>query len=215
MKKSIFIILISILVVQSTFSQKNKKKGEESIIDPMEIKLDNVAFDEESYMSILDSENKTIAYYDRFDNKSCAVKSAKLFNLNNELIYILVPVISNQGFEIHIKDTNNIRGHVKTVAKLAGFNLFYESDISYFQKPFNFEIETEMGIGNVSINEYVKFNDKNVMAYKTSVSATSGVEVTPFIISKAFYSENKIDAANWSLILLLMSELSFESSKAH
>ncbi|MEQ6119052.1 hypothetical protein [Reichenbachiella sp. MALMAid0571] len=213
MKKSIFTIILALLIVQISYSQKDKKKSNNSISDPIEIKLDNVAFDEDSYMSILDSENKAIAYFDRFENKSCAVKSAKLFNLDNELIYVLVPLISNQGFEIHLKDANNVRGYIKTIAKPGGFKLIYDSDISYFLKPYDFEISTEIGIGKVSVSEYVKYEGINVMAYKTSASATSGVKVTPFITSKMFYLENKLDAANWALILQLISELSFESSK--
>ena len=214
MKKSILFIFLLLFTVQVTYSQKKKKKSKSSISDPIEIKLDNVSFDRDSYMSIMDADNNVIAYYDRFDNKSCAVKSARLYNLKNELIYTLVPIISFQNLEVHFKDTSDVRGHLKTTAKVSGFKVEYESDVSYFQKPFDFEIKLNMGITKVSLNELVKYENKNIMSLKTTTAIGSGANQTPFLASKQFYMENKLDIATWALILHLMKELSFESSKA-
>ncbi len=213
MKYSLLILLATSIFIMS-FSPKPIKGKKNKIADPIEIRLDNVAFDELSQMTIMDADNRAIAYYDRFDNKSSAVKSMRVYNLDGKLSYTLVPIISDWGFEIHIKDADGTRGLVRRVANTGGLKVVYETDVDYFRKPFDSKAQAAVGIGKVKMNEYVRFKDKAVISFETRVSITSGIQVSPYIVSSAFLERNKLDVANWVLILHLMGELSFELSKS-
>lgn len=181
--------------------------------DQVTISLDNVAFEEGDYMSVLNSGNEVIAYYDRFDNQSSAVRSVRVFDVEKNLKYVLVPIISDNGFKIHIRDSKKTRGLLNLTARMKGLSIKYLSEVDYFGKPYGFEYVTKLGIGKVNMNETVLFEGQKVISNKTKVSALSGIDVSPLTVDKEFYEENELDVANWALIIELLNELSMETSK--
>ncbi|WP_298537232.1 hypothetical protein [uncultured Algibacter sp.] len=164
-------------------------------------------------MNVLDAENNIIAHYDRFENKSGPVKSVRLFNLEKELIYVLVPIITNKGYEIHLRNKDQLRGLVKLTEKLKGLGVSYQSEVAYFQKPYSYDYAVNIGIGKVDIKHRVNYKNQEVISYQEHVSAFSGINTSPSVINKSFYLENKLDVVNWVLIIQLIEELSSEVSK--
>ncbi|WP_422104098.1 hypothetical protein [Winogradskyella sp.] len=208
--KLTLVALLLITLSQTSYTQEKDIKG--ALTDTISIKLDNVAFDEDAYMSILDSENNTIAYYDRFENKSGPIKAVRLYNLKKELIYILVPIITENGYTVHLRNKDKSRGLINLTGKIKGLKVSYRSEVDYFQQPYDFDYRVRMGIGKVSAAQTVNYNNQEVISYKENVSAFSGVKISPFVVSKSFYLEHKLDAINWVLVIQLMNELALEVS---
>lgn len=204
-------IMLFMLLIQTSFAQNNELNTNPE--NTIAIHLDNVAFDETDYMKVLDSDNNTIAYYDRFDNKSAAVKSVKLYNSSKELVYVLVPLITDQGYEIHIKNENGQRGFIDLTGRIKGLKAVYESQVDYFQEPYSFQFSTKMGIGKVSAKQAVSYLDKEVMTYETKVAGFSKVKTTPFLVDKTFFKDHQMDVANWVLVIQLIKELSLETTR--
>ncbi len=209
--KTIGYVMLIMLVIQTGYAQKNESNNNTE--NTIAIHLDNVAFDEDAYMKVLDSDNTTIAYYDRFENKSTAVKSVKIFNSNKELMSVLVPLMTDRGYEIHIKNKDGQRGYIDLTGRIKGLKAVYDSKVDYFQQPFSFRFSTKMGIGKVSARHAVSYLDKEVMTYETKVAGFSKVEITPFLVDKTFFKDHQVDVANWALIIQLMKELSLETSR--
>ncbi len=210
MKSILFAIILTVLSQASHTQQTNTK---ETLIDTITIRLDNVAFEENAYMNVLDSENNTIAYFDRFENKSGPVKAVRLFNLKKELIYVLVPLITDNGYKIHIRNKDKSRGFVNLTENIKGLAVSYQSEVEYFQEPYSFDYSINIGIGKASVKETVNYKNKEVISYKEKISAFSGVKTSPFVVRKSFFLDNKIDVANWVLVIQLIEELSSEVSK--
>ncbi len=207
--KSVLAVLL-MLAFHTTHAQKNTVVNQP---DQVAISLDNVAFDEESYMRVLSSDNEVIAYYTRFENQSGAVKSMRVFDVEKNLTYALVPLITDRGFEIHIRDSNERRGLLNLTASINGLRVNYHTEVDYFDKPYSFSYSTRIGIGKVNINETVHYQGRDVLSNRTKLSALSGVDLSPIVADKAFYEANKLDVANWVLIIELLKELSTETSK--
>ncbi|GEM_PF-3947292 len=181
--------------------------------DQVTISLDNVAFEEGDYMSVLNSDNQIIAYYHRFENQSSPVKSVRVFDTEKNLKYVLVPIMSDEGFKIHIRDSNKRRGLLNLTASIKGLSIKYLSEVDYFGKPYSFRYSSKIGIGKIRVDETVQYRGEDVISNRTKVSALSGIDVPPLTVDKEFYEGNKLDAANWVLILELLKELALESSK--
>lgn len=207
------ILFVVLLLVINQVSNAQETKIKESMADAMTISLDKVAFDNNSYMNILDSDNNIVAYYDRFENKSGPVKSVNLFNLEKELICVLVPLITDKGYEIHLRDKDNSRGFLKLVGKMNGFDVSYQSEVAYFKEPYDFDYAIHIGIGKVAIDQSVNYKNQEVISYNQKISAFSGIKTSPIVVRKSFFLENKLDVANWVLVLELIEELSSEVSK--
>ena len=179
----------------------------------MPISLDKVAFDENSYLSVLNEDNEVIAHYNRFENQSSSVKSVRVFDVDKNLKFVLVPLITDNGYQIHIRDSNNSGGLVNITASIEGFKINYHSEVDYFGKPYGYKHSTRLGLGKVSLQESVLFNDAVVISNHSKVSAFSGIDASPLEVESEFYEENKMDVANWVLIIELLNELSLENSK--
>ena len=112
------LVLALLLSIQSVHSQKRSTTFKN---DPVTISLDKVAFDENSYLSVLNEDNEVIAHYNRFENQSSSVKSVRVFDADKNLKYVLVPLITDNGYQVHIRDSNNSRGLVNLTASIDGF----------------------------------------------------------------------------------------------
>ena len=209
--KTTVYVMLFMLLIQNSFAQKDEFYNIPE--NTVAIHLDNVAFDEDDYMEVLDSDNHTIAYYDRFENKSAFIRSVKVYNLDKELIYTLVPLMSDQGYEIHIKNQDGQRGFVGITGHLQGFRAVYESQVSYFEEPYNFDFIMRAGIGKVSAKQAVNYQGQEVMTYETKVGAFSKIKITPLLVDKTFFEAHKMDVANWALIIQLIKELSLETAR--
>ncbi|MFY0654485.1 MAG: hypothetical protein JXQ96_20785 [Cyclobacteriaceae bacterium] len=212
MKKVIITIVLIALISQISFAQRSKHNSNNKIVDPVEVIVDNIAFDENSYLRVLDNEGNIIAYFDRFENKSCEVNSMKVYDSDFYEVYTLVPVIASQGFEVHIRNSVGVRGYVKMTPRLNGFKVIHDSRIKYFHKPYEFNTSTNVGFGKVAVEDVLRYDGEIVLASKMSMSF-SGIRQTPLLVSQAYLEENMLDAANWSLILHLFQELSLEATK--
>ncbi len=73
MNKSICFLILAVISLY-LYSQSEIK-------DATEIELDNVAFDKNDLLKILDVDKTIIAYYDRFENKSGLFDTSKQFVL--------------------------------------------------------------------------------------------------------------------------------------
>lgn len=210
MKLKSVIAILFVFIIQASYSQKNKSNA---ATDQLTIRLDKVAFDESSLLRVIASNNETVAFYNRFENPSGPVKSMRVFDSNENLICTLVPLITEKGFEIHIRDSNQSRGLVDLTAQINGVKINYDSKVDYFGKPYDYISSNKVGIGKVSIEEAVHYQGQEVISNHKSVSSFSGIQNSPIMVNRAFYEENKVDAANWVLIIELLRELSLESSK--
>ncbi|WP_136481444.1 hypothetical protein [Cognatitamlana onchidii] len=160
MKSILFAVL---LMVINQVSNAQNTKIDKALINSVAIRLDKVAFHENCFMNILDSDNNIIAYYDRFENKSGPVKSVKLFNLKKELIGVFVPLITDTGYEIHLRNKDQARGLIKLTEKFKGFEISYQSEVTYFQKPYSFDYAINIGIGKVNIKQSVNYKSQEVI----------------------------------------------------
>lgn len=179
------------------------------------LKLDNVAFDEDEYMSIQDPQKNIVAYYDRFANKSGDVKAVKLFNLKKELIYTLVPLYSQQRYEVHIRNKEGKRGSVALISTLNNFSARLESVTDYFQKDYYYNHQIRLRIGSAKTIESVRFKNQEIVSSTKTLSVFSKPKPVLFKVDEEFFKENKMDVANWVLIIQLFEELMLEVSKHH
>ncbi len=201
MKKSICLLILTVFSV-CLYSQNEIK-------DATEIKLDNVAFDENDLLKILDANDNVIAYYDRLENKSSNVKMAKLYTPDTNLIYSVVPVKTVTGFEIYLQDHAKRRGKIEISTKIKGFKVEYISEIDYFGLAFDYHFDYRFKLMEITVNESVTLNDEIVL-YSGTTTSLSGVEETPITISESFLQNDPNNAANWALCFLLLKELTEE-----
>ena len=210
MKGKLFFASLLMFAVYAAHGQSNTNSTK---TDEVTISLDNVAFEEGAYMSVLNSDNEVIALYKRFENQSGIVKSMRVFDKEKHLKFELVPIITETGFKIHIRDADKTRGLLSISASLSGFKMKFDAQVDYFGKPYGFTYASKIGIGKVRVNETVQYNGRDVISSRSKVSALDGVDVSPIVVDRTFYEENQLDVANWVLMLELLEEMSLESSR--
>ncbi len=201
-------LLFALLLISNHFLLAQSQSNE-----TIEVSLDNVAFDENDLMKIYTSEDNTIGYYDRFENKSSETKAVRLYDSEKNLIYTLVPVLTDQGYAIHLKNNTDQRGLLELTEHLNGFKLNYKSDVDYFNQPYAFNYDVKLGIGKVSIKQDVIFQGKKVISYQEKVAAFSGISTSPISVDRSYFETHKEEVANWTMVLQLLNELSVEVSK--
>lgn len=209
MKKSILYTVMFVLSITAVIAQKAKKNFPK-IANAVEIRLDNIAFDKDEYLKVYDHNDEVIAYYDRFLNKSGTVMSMKVYDTNMKEVYTLVPVIKLDGFEIHLRNSDKERGLIKIISSQRGFRIDQESNVDYFGYAYQYDIDTNLGFGRVSVTNTLNYAGEVVLARRTTVSIGSGVTQTPFKVREAYLKEFTMDAAIWTLITQLTEELSNE-----
>lgn len=205
---------ISILIMTAV-SVHAKDKEKPSLEDPVTIAIDNIAFDEDSYLQILGKDNQPIALFDRFENKSAEVKSAKVYNLQNQLVYNLVPIMTAQGYEIHIRDTSNQRGLVKIKAGLSGFSIKYDCQVDYFGEEYEFDIHVTNSMSKVSMRQTISYKGELVMSYQMSSSFAQEPQEAAISANGSFLENKPLDTATWSLILQLINEMTNQTAMGY
>ena len=191
-----------------SFGQQNP---EESKI--VTLTIDKASFDENELLQVLDDNNQIVALYDRFNNKSSNVKSLKIFDSDENLIYTLVPLTNRDNFEIHIQNSNKERGLINLRPRFSGMSVKIDSSVDFFNLPYDYEYKAKVGFGSVETNELVYFNGQQVISFDTRGSVFKGISITPFDIDSEYYRTHPFDAVCWIFIMELFDELQQEANR--
>ena len=208
MKKNLLLALTFFYCIPNTSFAQN-----DATHQTVTLKIDKAAFDEEELLKVLDAKNEIVAFYDRFANKSCSVKGLKIIDKDNKVLFTLVPIINRENFEVHILNDKEQRGRVSLQSRLSGMSVKVDSEVDYFNRPFDFEYENRLGFGSVEIDETVYFRGKEVINFNTKGSVFKRLSVTPYEIDAEFFNTQKMDSICWVFIIELFDELQQEFNR--
>ncbi|WP_157962306.1 hypothetical protein [Winogradskyella aurantiaca] len=199
---------LALSFVLLSFGQQNPRDSKY-----VALRIDKVAFVENQLLQVLDDNNQIVALYDRFNNKSSNVKSVKIFDLEGNLIYTLVPITNRDNFEIHIQNSNKERGLINLQPRLNGMSVKIDSKVDFFNLPYDYEYKAKVGFGSVETNELVYFNGQQVISFDTRGSVFKGISIKPFDIDSEFYNTHQFDTVCWVFIMELFDELQQEANR--
>jgi hypothetical protein len=176
------------------------------------LNIDNVSFDEKSFMTIYVYSNDVVAYYDRFENKSYKVKSARIYNKKNKLKYTLVPLSDVSGVTIHIKNDLNQRGKITIAPKVDIGKVSFNITVDFFNQSYKLEKIMNMNPPSIEMKYNLKKADQVVLTSSTKIASGSQTENTGILIDKTMLESPDV-AACWSIILLLLNEIDMDNGK--
>jgi hypothetical protein len=191
--------LFLILIATASFSEETM----------MTVNIDKVSFDDNGMLKVYDESNKPILQFNRFENKNIQgtnIKNTRIFDMKNKPIMTVVIFFDQSTIQLHLQNKNNAKGLIN-IATTAGFgSIKTDITIDYFGKKYSLTHNTAMGMGSIETEKVLSFNEKPVMNFKAKTGA-SGSNNTGIQVDRDFLSKNKEDAAIWSILFLMMTEL--------
>lgn len=204
LKKMIILglILVSFLSINLVFAENENNM--------VKITIDNISFEENSLLKVLDDSNQEIVRYNRFENKNVqglSVKNTRIYDLNNNLIMTAVINFDQLNTQLYLLNKENQKGLINIQTK-AGFGKIINAiKVDYFNKNFTLKDDTKAGMtGSVTIVKELLLDNKTVMksTRKMAVTGSSGGDI---LVDKDFLTNNKEEAGIWALIFLNLTEL--------
>lgn len=210
MRKSL-IVLLYVLISTQLFSQTIEKNNELSNT----VTIDNIVFDETDLMKLYDNENNTIAYFDRVDNKNFNVKNVKLYNLEKELIYTIVPFHKKNTGEttLNIKDeVNNKIGKITYKISLKGLRINYNIITDLFGNEIKYFHEQKMKGLSIILKSSIESNGQQIIYFKETISM-KGTKSSKYFVDSEFLEENQYKTSLYIMTIFLFDEVQTEISK--
>jgi len=209
--KKFYLLLTLVISISALFGAS---KGN-PITEKSKIKIQNVSFEENGKMQIQDEEGNAIALYDRFENKNIQalnIKNARIYDLNNQLIMTLVISFEGTTFAINLLNKDKKTGFVKQSVLMKKMKAEKIFNVDHFNKKYSVKSEQNQNI-KMAENETFVYLDDQTVVYKLRTidfkDQTKSTNMTDYDVDKNFLKNNKEDAAVWSLICMMMAELSF------
>ena len=208
-KKTIFFIIILLFIFQLGYSEKKKNKKiiitKKDLENFVSITFDEVIFDENDLMTLIDEENKIIVKYEWFDYQNKKdLKNVRIFNENKELLITIVYLYQRSGeYQIHFKNNENKRG-VINIIKDPGILETYDFKINYYNDGFELRFFSDTGEGITEKTGKLYYNNDLVIFYKNIINKMKNTEKYNIYIEKNFLDNNREEAGFWAFILRMI-----------
>jgi hypothetical protein len=187
------------------------KTEDYTIKNQQPIRVDNVAFDEKSMMTIHDHTGRVIAYYDRFDNKSGTIRGATLFSAGKTLLYSFVPLLDNNTQLIHIKDKEDRRGKITIDVEREGLmSMSFKIDLEMFGRPYILLMSMEIKPVEYAFDYIIQYEKTTVLTKRCFGSAESTAMKTEMYVHPEHFQAHQDECAMWVINLLLLDEINRE-----
>lgn len=207
-KKAAILLIILLFFLQMIYcgEKKNKKiiVTKKDLENFIKIQFDEVIFDENDFMKIVDDSGNTIINYEWYENKKGQyIRNARIFNENKELIMTIVYMDKESGaYQIHFKDNEDKRGAIYIIRD-PGSIITYNFEIDYFKE--DFELRYFVDVGEVTEKTgKLYYNNDLVIFYKRVINSMSPKENTDIYVEKNFLENNRVDAGFWAFIFLII-----------
>ncbi len=207
-RKIQILIIILFIILQVIYSGEKKgkkiKKKKKDLENFTNIFFDEVIFDEDDFMKIIDNNGNTIINYEWYENKkSQNIRNAKIYNENKELIMTLVYMDQESGaYQIHFKDNEEKRG-VINIMRDPGSLVTYNFKVNYFIEGFDLRFYIDNDDTTTKVGK-LYYNNDLVMFYKKVINKMEFQENSDLYVEKNFLENNKIDTGFWALIFRII-----------
>jgi hypothetical protein len=206
-KKITFFIIITFIIIQFGYSEKRKKiiVTKKILKNFTKVSFDEVIFDENDLMGIIDENNEIIIRYEWFNNKSNhKLKNVKIFNNNKEILVTIAYSYQRSGeYQIHFKNNDGKRG-VINVIKDPGMFITYNFEINYYKQGFDLNYFIEAGEEITEKTGKLYYNNDLVVFYKNIINSIKDRESTNIYIEKKFLANYREEAGFWVFILRMI-----------
>ena len=200
-------ILFFLLLLVPFFAFPEEDTTKDYIFDPVHLVINKNAFDENSIFTVNDEEGRIICEFDRFDNKSSAVNSIKIFNDNKEHIYTITA--DDQGQTIFILNKDGRSGKIVTKTSVVKFKIKIDTIMDYFGEPYDFQMKMDFSDGGISVIYRIYYNSELVI--KQIFTGSFGSSSMDIVAEKSFLDEHKLDCGVLVLAILAFDEMSNSS----
>lgn len=175
------------------------------------VEMDNVSFSEEGKMTIYQA-NNPISLYDRFENQSYEVKSARLYSLDEEKILTLVPIVETPAMVLHFENAQMQRGKISLATRLKGFSPEYIIDLDMPDPQYQLEVNSSQSFTKLEFQYLISYHGEYVMAFHTEARMNGEIDQRA-LVHPDFMKNNPKDVSFWTLAIFLLSEMSNHETK--
>lgn len=206
-------LLIISVIICSCATTSGDIVDMQTLFDPAsEVKLETISFDDGELLPIYNS-GSIIGFYERYDNKSYSVYSAKIYSNQKELLYSIVPTETKEGkIVIHIKNRDDQRGNIEITKKALNLLQYdYNIIVNYYNQPFNLTYSFREDMSGSRSEQYMVLRDSTpFLGYSLNKKYTYLYEKPTFtesIYSSSDSSSRPNDVSFWTVCTKVINEV--------
>ncbi len=203
--KKIFSMIVSLsiaVLLASCMSSGNVIDLKTKIKNQNRIKI-GIIFEENELGQMKDMNGRLLAYYDRIENKNYSVAGVKVYDVDEQILYTIIPVVAASGeIQIFVKDSSGQTAELDIKPKLGGF----DTSLDFYKAPYKFNMYMFVSFGGGKMGYSVDYKRDTVMGFETEASF-AGVKESSIVVDNSFLEMNENQAVLWAMCIKVLNEV--------